>query len=706
MVNDGGPPGERSGDGAYLPARELAQIVLSEEVRQVAKLPACMVRNTGCRGQELTVNRPNRSYGVVILSAVILVWTTAAAKDRDSLNPASFTSWQSPFVCGATDLQADALRLSVEPAQGLSAETQDGEMLWYQQNPPLLRADRRGGLSFEILIAGEIEEVAIERHSSQADGDVTNRWPRANQMIVGGRLVSVFKPTWSEAELWDNLAWKVRGYDSPGGFFGRLKVQGRSFWLHVRISPVNLPRSTAERINDSIQYASHVVNIAVPEPYFVYFRDLTRTFYEHFADEYESIAIVRPGDGYRSGGAAFHLAVQNPIGGLGVEVFDDSGDYGSHGTLRGIEGYNDLTFTWMSTSNHELGHTWADFWDWPSIANLDFGGCFDSAHYPPLYPGTSYVSTCMYGASLLEVGEGRFEVVGAAMPVMYNPATLYRMGLVGPEAVDEMIVFSWPSEQRWIPKGHVFDRGYRRVHINDIMARHGKRSGRVDSSWRRATIVVSRGELLSPEEMGYWNFFAARHAATEGVRAFNAGTSFHEATGGRARLHTDVTPKTRVKIISDFDVSDVPVDPREFPGVQLDEPIPALFAVGDSMVIAGTLTEHAARYERVCLTMVSSSAHFGLPGHKQRVEACGPIVGNRFRVSHEFTDNGSGVADQYQLRIHLVPPGAISLPPPVSSVSGISVDSMKIHRENTGSDLEAVSGRVTRVDGLASLRGR
>ena len=547
-------------------------------------------------------------------------------------------------------------------------------MLWYRQDPPVIRADQPGGLSFDIFIAGDVEQVVIERYSAEADVDVAERWPRANQRTLDGRVVSVFEPTWSRVELWDTLAWSRRGYDSPGGFFGRLRVQERSVSLHVRISPVNLPPSAIERVDESVQYASHVVNIAVPEPRFSSDQDIIREFYGHFVDEYESIAIVWPGYGF-DGASAYHGTVRNPIAGLGMEVFDGSADYGSQGKLRGYEGYYDLTFTSMGVSNHELGHTWADFWDWSAITGLDLGMCFDGIHYPPLFPGTRYVASPCFGplSSIAEVGDGRFEVVGSAMPVTFSPATLYRMGLVEPDAVGEMVVFSYTGEQPWIPRGHIFDGGYARVHINDVMARHGERSGPVDSSWRRAAIVVSRGELLSSEEMSYWNFFAARHSAEDGVRTFRGATSFYEATGGLARLHTDVTPKTGMKLVSDLGVSDVPVDAREFPGVRLDEPIPARFTVGDRITLAGTVAEPGTSYDRLCLTAVSSSAYFGLPGHRRHMETCGAIVGGRFEVSEEFTDNGSGVADQYALSIHLVPPGATSLPPPVSSVSGITV---------------------------------
>ena len=220
------------------------------------------------------------------------------------------------LACVGSRLHDDSLLAPHGDDRRLDAEVPDGTMLWYRQSPPLIRADRRGGLSFDIFVAGDFEEVAVERYSAGADRYVTERWPRADRRTLDGLVVSVFEPTWSHVELWDTLAWRTRGYDSPGSLFGRLRVQDRWVRLHVAISPVNLPPSAVERVDESVQYASHVVNIAVPEPHVSWTGGIIREFYEHFVDEYESIAIVLPGHGFGPR-SAYHVTVRNPIAGLG-----------------------------------------------------------------------------------------------------------------------------------------------------------------------------------------------------------------------------------------------------------------------------------------------------------------------------------------------------------------------------------------------------
>ena len=121
-----------------------------------------------------------------------------------------------------------------------------------------------------------------------------------------------------------------------------------------------------------------------------------------------------------------------------------------------------------------------------------------------------------------EGAETSYVIESTPAPSVYHPTTLYRMVLIGPEDVPEMVVFEnqrqFSTDSRSSPAiGTAVDGGTRAVHINDIMAEHGVRSGPVDSSWRRVTIVVSRNELLSPDEMDYWNFFAARHEARSGA---------------------------------------------------------------------------------------------------------------------------------------------------------------------------------------------
>ena len=223
------------------------------------------------------------------------------------------------------------------------------------------------------------------------------------------------------------------------------------------------------------------------------------------------------------------------------------------------------------------------------------------------------------------------------VPVIH-PANQYRMGLIGPENVPEMFVF---EKQRQLNEntgarpapGTAIEGGYRSVHINDNIARHGQRRGPVEQEWRSAAVVVSRNGLLSGEEMSFWNFFTARLAATGGITTFDREPSFFEATGGKMRLLTDVTPRDGEKIVNDppLRVSHLSVDQGEFRNVQLDRPVRPSFAVGESVTIAGGVflgIPEEARF--ACVDWWSLE---GEGGYDQQ---CDHIVGARFSVSFTF----------------------------------------------------------------------
>ena len=218
-------------------------------------------------------------------------------------------------------------------------------------------------------------------------------------------------------------------------------------------------------------------------------------------------------------------------------------------------------------------------------------------------------------------------------PAALHPATLYRMGLIGLEAVPELLVFENQDQfdrDTMPPAGTALEGGTVEVHINDIIAEHGSRTGPVDSSWRRATIVVSRDELLSEAEMDYWNFFAARHAATRGVTTFHGVPSYYEATGRRVRLHTDVTPTTSAKIVNSPSCRYRTCRSTRWSsrGVRLDAPVPGLFAVGDTVTVSGTVT---SAEDEVCVAWIRNGG--GTYSYHCRTS-------RSFSVAYTFTEAG------------------------------------------------------------------
>ena len=602
------------------------------------------------------------------------------------------------FVCGTPELVArqtwsGVTRLPFIRMADEEEEPPYGQPLWFDPQPRLIRADSTEGLAFDdVLIVGDIETVEFERWSSAAGDIVTETWTRTGMRTFAGQLVSSFNPTWSGAELWDAIGRRRRGFDSPFVHFGTLRIpklveadeethddeteedEFDEVAIRLPVAPLNLPVSRVERIHDSMQYASHVVNIVVHgfgaervegDDYAFALHEVTQAFYEFFPDIYDSIAVV-PAEQHPSAKfGAYHWNARNPIRGLGRDEFDYTDYFGSRGALRSVEFYRDARFTATWTSNHEIGHQWADYWDWTEITDgIERKGWAPGGHTPLLFPGEVLLGAILRPIRRVARTDGNDDREGASYviertpaPSVFHPTILYRMGLIGPEEVPEMVVFEdqgqFEEEFATAPAiGTAVEGETTAVHISDILGQHGTRSGPVDDSWRRVTIVVSRERLLSPEEMNYWNFFAARHEARSGATTFGGMPPFHEATGGRATIDTTVERFDGSRIANDppLQVSNVPIDPGEFRGVQLDAEIPGSMTVGQTITFAGTITSSdAADVVEVCVHQVHTGGPVDEEGNDTRVvTTCDEPAGNRFSMSLTFDR-----ATRYGLQVDL-----------------------------------------------------
>ena len=590
------------------------------------------------------------------------------------------------FVCGTPELVArqtwsGVTRLPVIRMADEEEESPYGQPLWFDPQPRLIRADGTAGLAFrDVLIVGDIEAVEFERWSSAAGEAVTETWTRTGTRTFAGNLVSAFNPTWDETALWDSIGRRRRGFDSPFVYFGTLRIpkmveadeetdddeteedEFEEVDIRLPVAPLNLPESRVETIGDSMQYASHVVNMVVPgfgnerangDDYAFELQEVTKAFYEVFPDVYDSIAIATAEQHPSSRFGAYHWNARNPIRGLGRDEFDYTDFFGSRGALRSVEFYRDARFTATWTSNHEIGHQWADYWDWTAIADgLERKGWAPGGHTPLLFPGEVLLGAVLRPIRRVALADGGDGSEGASYviertpaPSVFHPTILYRMGLIRPEEVPEMVVFEdqgqFDEEYATAPGiGTAVEGETTAVHISDILGQHGTRSGPVDDSWRRVTIVVSRNELISAEEMHYWNFFAARHEARSGATTFGGMPPFHEATGGRATLDTTLERYSGSRIANDppLQVSDVPIDPGEFRGVQLDAEIPGSMRVGETITFAGAITSSdAADVVEVCVHQVHTGGPVDEEGNDTRVvTTCDEPAGNRFRMSLTF----------------------------------------------------------------------
>ncbi len=568
--------------------------------------------------------------------------------------------------------------------------------LWYDQNPRLIRADHAGGLSLDnFLVAGDVATLTFERLALSAVDDnyvARESWQRTRTTDIDGHLISVFNPSWDSAALRDTIGWQRRGFDRPYVQLGWLQIPRPSdatnggesverFIIWLRVVPLNVPPAQVARIDADTQYASHVVNLVMPGfgdrrlsagDYGHELDEAAERFYAHFRDEHASIAFV-PRQQHVVPYDAFHHNVRNPIAGLGaLPVFDDSQAYGSAGVLRSVELYPNVSFTSNASSTHAISHQWVDYWDWSALGGgIDRAGRDPVSHTPLLHPGAVYAGAVLdVTRRVAAVGGGTsYAVERTPAPALLHPTTLYRMGLIGPEAVPELLVFEnqgqFDETDSSAPAvGTAIDGGVRRVHINDILAEHGTRSGPVDDAWSRATVVVSRDGLLPAEEMSYWNFFAARHAATGGTTTWDGVPSFFEATGGAVPLRTDVTPLHAAKLVETVETGHVPIAPGEFRDVEFDAALPAHTAVGESVTISGTVTAtERDDFNIACAAWLRD-------GSEDIIFECAPIEGDRFSITRRFT---AGDAGRHALQIYLYFPNAPLPQLPRATISGITV---------------------------------
>ena len=121
----------------------------------------------------------------------------------------------------------------------------------------------------------------------------------------------------------------------------------------------------------------------------------------------------------------------------------------------------------------------------------------------------------------------------------YDDVELYLLGLADPSEVGPHVVFA--DQSQGLTLGATLRGPTTTVTIDDIVAANGPRRPAWDGvpkTFRMATIVVSRGRLLTPWEMAYYDRQAARGEATSLLEDYDFASPFFVNTGGRGILRT------------------------------------------------------------------------------------------------------------------------------------------------------------------------
>lgn len=511
----------------------------------------------------------------------------------------------------AADVTPGAMCIAPDPEGRIrTLAIADGAALRFRQEPAwLLARDDHGVALRPFVVAGDVDEVQFDRWDADANDFVAEIWTRTASDTVAGRLVSMFEPSWNASVVQAALSRARVGFDQPAlywgryrGPVGRLLADGPAVSLRVGSSVARA--IDVVPIDDRAQYASHVVNLVVPDfgdselTSAVNLAAVTRRFYQLFEDSYDVIAVVPFEPLLDASASAYHLRVRNQVSGVGLPALDRSLEFGSGGALLGVELYHQTSFLSSATSNHELAHTWGHNFDWTRIAGITRAGHSPVGHGPLMTGGESLVGAVLRHSRrpfLRDDGEAVIERTPA--PARHHPLDLYAMGLLEPSALPGFTVFEdqgqFDATAAATPApGTVISGGRKQVSINDVMAAHGRRDGPVISELRRATIVVSRERLLTAAELAPWNAAAARHedGANTGTPGFDGAASFAQSTSGRIRLTTAVRPLDRAAAASRTDSEPSAFGPFDCRGFEFTTAPPTRVRAGQRFTIAGRVT--------------------------------------------------------------------------------------------------------------------
>jgi hypothetical protein len=384
-----------------------------------------------------------------------------------------------------------------------------------------------GGKGLNIILDGRAGTTA----ATIAVGSVNRAYQRLGQSTR-------YVVTLSNAELTPQCS--VNTGALPACSVGNTTVttdgSSQTVFALVAQSPPGTAAATVTSLSATAQRSAYTVNIRQDD------FDATKVsqqFFQVMPDVFDYLVLNNTA--FVPGGSVFFITARNRIAGLGMGIYDFSATYGATATgkLRGFVNYTtnapvDLA---QQVLTHEMGHAFCCF-----IKNTPLSS--GSPHWP--------LSTAAFGImggngnpgsnagymKLTPLGNGTYRVDAQSPYSGFTNLDLYLFGLADSSQVEPQIVFADQTQKATV--GAILGGATTTTAIRDIVTANGLRPLEYTGTpitYRDVLVVVSRGRLLTPQEMAFYDVAAQRGEATSSFDGKYL-TPFNVNTRGRGILVT------------------------------------------------------------------------------------------------------------------------------------------------------------------------
>jgi len=404
-------------------------------------------------------------------------------------------------------------------------------VVWTKFDPGAVRVGRTDPAILDVQTSGAVNGVALDyagggRLNLTASGP--NRWTAS---VDAAHLLASYSA--------DSVNHHFVGFLRLLGSSGQTLSTYNEF---INVIDANVPSVAVKDLGGGAQATTRILNLYRPALTVTDIQAAAQQFYTFFRDDFDFLSVAFSMPNYPAN--RYHLTVRNDVSGIGLPLHNNGSIYGSASRLLGITVFPIDTFFDAAETGfvHEIGHQWILYLKNPSLGT--------GPHWPP-----STMARGIMGWNIPPTNEGG-DFPWTITPVSSSSARtnsgtvtrefddfdLYLMGFIPASTVSAGIILQGqPCEGCIVATVPIT--------ISDVVQVNGPRApaaGVAKTSFRVATVVISRDRLLNADELAVLDYFAARGEALTALpytSGLARGTTkpFAVATRGIGRLDLRLT---------------------------------------------------------------------------------------------------------------------------------------------------------------------